>query len=322
MPVTIDDIRAARIRLAPLLTQTPLRAYRELDDAVGHSAHVFVKHENFNPTGSFKVRNGLSFMTALPDDARARGVVAATRGNHGLGIAYAGRAFGVLTTVCVPIGNNPEKNAGMRALGARLVEEGRDYDASVVVAERIVREEGATLAHSTNNPQVIAGAGTLSLEVIEQEPGIDAMVIAIGGGSQAVGALTVFAALKPDAKVYGVQAVGASAAHAGWLARKPMQTERADTFADGLATRSTYEMTFQSLLDGLADFVTVTDAEIADAMRMLLRTTHTMVEPAGAAGLAGLRKLAAQLEGKRVGIVISGGNVDALTLRRVLAGEV
>jgi threonine dehydratase len=299
-----------------------LRAYRELDEAVGHSVRVFVKHENFNPTGSFKVRNGLSFMTALPDDARSRGVVAATRGNHGLGIAYAGRAFGVLTTVCVPIGNNPEKNAGMRALGARLVEEGRDYDASVLVADRIMREEGATLAHSTNNPQVIAGAGTLSLEVIEQEPGLDAMVIAIGGGSQAVGALTVFAAMKPDAKVHGVQAVGASAAHAGWVARKPMQTERADTFADGLATRSTYEMTFQSLLDGLADFITVTDAEIADAMRMLLRTTHTMVEPAGAAGLAGLRKLAPQLEGKRVGIVISGGNVDALTLRRVLAGEV
>ena len=321
MSVTIDDIRAARIRLAPLLSQTPLRSYRELDDAVGHSVQVFVKHENFNPTGSFKVRNGLSFMTALPDDARARGVVAATRGNHGLGIAYAGRAFGVLTTVCVPIGNNPEKNAGMRALGARLVEEGRDYDASVLVAERIVRDEGATLAHSTNNPQVIAGAGTLSLEVVEQEPQIDAMVIAIGGGSQAVGALTVFAALKPDAKVYGVQAVGAAAAHAGWLARKPMQTDRAETFADGLATRSTYAMTFQALLDGLADFVTVTDAEIADAMRMLLRTTHSMVEPAGAAGLAGLRKLAPTLKGKRVGIVLSGANVDSQTLRRVLAGE-
>jgi threonine dehydratase len=320
--VTLDDIRAARIRLAPLLSQTPLRAYRELDDAVGHSLRVFVKHENFNPTGSFKVRNGLAIMTALPDEARARGVVAATRGNHGLGLAYAGRAFGVRATLCVPVGNNPEKNAGMRALGARLIEEGHDYDASALVAERIVREEGATLAHSTNNPQVIAGAGTLSLEVIEQEPQIDAMVIAIGGGSQAVGAMTVFRALKPEARVYGVQAIGASAAHAGWLARRPMQTDRADTIADGLATRSTYEMTFQALLDGLADFITVTDAEIADAMRMLLRTTHTMVEPAGAAGLAGLRKLAPQLAGKRVGIVLSGANVDASTLRRVLAGEV
>jgi len=322
LPVTLDDIRAARIRLAPLLSPTPLRNYRELDDAVGHSIRISVKHENFNPTGSFKVRNGLAFMTALPDEARARGVVAATRGNHGLGIAYAGRAFGVRTTVCVPIGNNPDKNAGMRALGARLIEEGRDYDESVAVADRIVKEEGATLAHSTNNPQVIAGAGTLSLEIIEQEPQIDAMVIAIGGGSQAVGALTVFAGLKPDARVYGVQAVGASAAHAGWLARKPVQLDSADTFADGLATRSTYEMTFPTLLDGLEDFITVTDAEIADAMRMLLRTTHSMVEPAGAAGLAGLRKLAPSLEGKRVGIVLSGANVDSATLQRVLRGDV
>lgn len=321
MSVTLDDIRAARIRLAPLLSPTPLRTYRELDDAVGHAVRIYVKHENFNPTGSFKVRNGLSFMTALPDESRARGVVAATRGNHGLGLAYAGRAFGVHTTLCVPIGNNPEKNSGMRALGARLIEEGRDYDESVVVADRIVKEEGATLAHSTNNPQIIAGAGTLSLEIIEQEPQIDAMVIAIGGGSQAVGALTVFAGLKPDAEVYGVQAVGASAAYEAWLARKPVETESADTIADGLATRSTYEMTFPTLRDGLAGFITVTDAEIADAMRLLLRTTHSMVEPAGAAGLAGLRKLAPELQGQRVGIVLSGANVDSSMLRRVLAGE-
>lgn len=319
--VTLDDIRAARIRLAPLLSPTPLRTYRELDDAVGHAVRIYVKHENFNPTGSFKVRNGLAFMTALPDESRARGVVAATRGNHGLGLAYAGRAFGVRTTVCVPVGNNPEKNAGMRALGAQLIEEGRDYDESVLVADRIVRQDGATLAHSTNNPQVIAGAGTLSLEVIEQEPQLDAMVIAIGGGSQAVGALTVFAGLKPEANVYGVQAVGASAAYEGWLARKPVQTDSANTIADGLATRSTYEMTFPTLLDGLAGFITVTDAEIADAMRMLLRTTHSMVEPAGAAGLAGLRKLAPELEGQRVGIVLSGANVDSSTLQRVLSGD-
>ena len=322
LSVTLDDIRAARIRLAPLLSPTPLRAYRELDDAVGHSVHVVVKHENFNPTGSFKVRNGLSFMTALPDESRARGVVAATRGNHGLGLAYAGRAFGVRTTVCVPVGNNPDKNAGMRALGARLIEEGRDYDESVLVADRIVREEGATLAHSTNNRMIIAGAGTMSLEVIEQDAQVDAMVIAIGGGSQAVGALTVFAGLKPGAKVYGVQAIGAAAAHASWVARQPVQTDRADTIADGLATRSTYELTFPTLLQGLADFITVTDAEIADAMRMLLRTTHSLVEPAGAAGLAGLRKLSARLEGQRVGIVLSGANVDSATLRRVVSGEV
>lgn len=319
--MTLDSIRAARTRLAPLLTPTPLRSYRELDDVVGHAIRVHVKHENFQPTGSFKVRNGLSFMTALPDEARARGVVAATRGNHGLGIAYAGLAFGVRVSICVPLGNNPDKNAGMRALGARLIEEGRDYDESVTVAERLVRDEGATMAHSTNNAEVLAGAGTLSLEMYEQEPALDALVIAVGGGSQAVGALTVFGALRPETKVYGVQAAGASAAHDAWHARRPVQIERAATFADGLATRSTYEMTFPSLLQGLAGFITVTDAEIAEAMRVLVRTTHSMVEPAGAAGLAGLLRLAPSLTGQRVGIVLSGANVDSVTLQRVLTGE-
>ena len=317
--MTLDAVLAARIRLAPLLSPTPLRTYRELDDAVGHDIRVYVKHENFQPTGSFKVRNGLAFMTALPDEARVNGVVAATRGNHGLGIAYAGRAFEVPVTVCVPLGNNPDKNAGMRALGARLIEEGRDYDESVEVAERIVREEGAVMAHSTNHPEIIAGAGTLTLEVLEQEPEIDAMVIAVGGGSQAVGAITVLGALKPGAKVYGVQAAGASAAHDSWHARKPVRTERAETIADGLATRSSYELTFPVLLEGLADFVTVTDDEIVEAMRLLLRTTHTLVEPAGAAGLAGLLKLAPDLTGQRVAIVLSGANVDSATLRTVFA---
>lgn len=318
LALDINSIQAARIRLAPLLAPTPLRTYRELDDAIGHDVRVFVKHENFQPTGSFKVRNGLAFMTALPDEARVKGVVAPTRGNHGLGIAYAGRAFGVRTTICVPVGNNPEKNAGMRALGARLIEEGRDYDESVEVANRIMREEGATLAHSTNHPEVIAGAGTLSLEVFEQEKEIDAMVIAVGGGSQAVGAITVAGAQRPATKIYGVQAAGASAGHDSWHARRMVQKDRAETIADGLATRSAYELTFPSLLNGLADFITVTDDEIVDAMRLLLRTTHTLVEPAGAAGLAGLRKLAPGLAGQRVAIVLSGANVDARTLRAVI----
>lgn len=323
-PISIDDVRAARDRISPYLapSPSPLRAYGELDAAVGHGIRLLVKHENFNPTGSFKIRNGLSFMTALDAAARARGVVAATRGNHGLGVAFAGAAFAVRTTICVPLGNNPEKNAGMRALGARLIEEGRDYDESVQVAERIRRDEGATIAHSTNDRQVIAGAGTMSLEMLEQDPALDAVVLAVGGGSQAVGALTVARALRPGLEVYGVQAAGASAAHDSWHEGKPVSRDRADTFADGLATRSAYDLTFPALLEGLEDFVTVSDAEIAEAMRLLLRTTHTMVEGAGAAGLAGVIRLAERLSGKRVGIVISGGNVDDVTLRRVLNREI
>jgi threonine dehydratase len=317
-PIAIDDVYAARERLAPYLAPTPMYTYPLLDEWIGHGIRVHVKHENFQPTNSFKVRNGLSFMSALPADQRERGVVAATRGNHGLGIAFAGRAFGVRATICVPVGNNPDKNAGVRALGARLIEEGRDYDESLEVARRILAEEGGTIAHSTNDRHVVAGAATLSLEVMSQVPELDTMVIAIGGGSQAVGALTVAQALRPSLTVYGVQAAGASAAHDSWHAKTMRTVDSANTIADGLATRTAYELTFPALRDGLAGFITVTDGEIAEAMRVLLRTTHSMVEPAGAAGLAGLRALAPKLEGNRVGIVISGGNVDEATLRKVL----
>ena len=320
-PVDLDAITAARDRIRAYVPVTPLRAYPVLDAEVGHGIHVSVKHENFNPTGAFKIRNAFSFVTALTDEERRRGIVAATRGNHGLGLAYAGKTFGVPVTICVPLGNNPEKNAAVRALGARLIEQGRDYDESLTVADGIVRDEGARLAHSTNNVHIIAGAGTMSLEIAEQDETLDALVIAIGGGSQAVGAMTVMRALHPDVRVYGVQAAGAAAGYLSWHAKERRVTERAETFADGLATRSTYDLTFPALLEGLADFITVSDAEIADATRVYLRTTHTLVEGAGAAGLAGLFALRERLAGQRVGVVASGGNIDETTLRRIMARE-
>ena len=322
LPISFDDVLDARRRIAPYLSPTPLYAYAELDETVGQGIRVFVKHENFNPTNSFKVRNGLSFMSDLTAEQRERGVVAATRGNHGLGVAFAGRVFDARVTICVPVGNNPEKNAGMRALGARLIEEGLDYDEAVAVADRIRRAEGATLAHSTNDTRVIAGAGTLSLEMLERQPTLDAIVMGIGGGSQAVGALAVASALKPGLSVYGVQAAGAAAGHDSWHTGQRVYYQTADTIADGLATRTAYEMTFMALRHGLTDFITVTDGEIAESVRLLLRITHSLVEPAGAAGLAGLRKLAPRLAGKSVGIVVSGANVDAGTLRRILNAEI
>jgi threonine dehydratase len=221
----------------------------------------------------------------------------------------------------VPVGNNPEKNDGMRALGARLIEEGRDYDESLLVAEAVRAVSGATLAHSTNDPTVLAGAATLSLEFLEQEPTLDALVIAVGGGSQAVGAITVARALRPGVAIYGVQADGASAGHDSYHARRMLTGTQATTFADGLATRSAYDLTFNALREGLTDFITVSDAAIADALRVVLRTTHTLVEGAGAAGLAGAWQLRERLAGQRVGVILSGANIDAETLRRVLDGE-
>jgi threonine dehydratase len=318
-PITLEDVIRARERLAPFLSPTPLYAHPLLDEAVG--VRVLVKHENHQPTGAFKVRNALSAMTAMSAVQRRGGVIAATRGNHGQGIAYAGKLLGAPVTICVPLGNNPDKNAAMRALGAELIEEGRDYDESLAVAQRVMRERGLTMLHSTDDARIIAGAGTIALEIFEQSAEVDAMVIAVGGGSQAVGALTVARALRPGLPIYAVQAAGASAIHDGWHRGEAIAKPSADTFADGLATRQCYPTTFGALREGLAGFVAVSEADLADAVRVLLATTHNLAEGAGAAGLAGLRRLTAELAGKTVAIILSGGNIDEETLRRILNRE-
>src|SRR5712692_7505145 len=182
-PITIADVLQARKRIRERLPVTPLRRYQPLDDAVGYGIKVWVKHENHQPTQAFKARNALSALTSLTDEEKKRGVVGATRGNHGAGLAWAGQALHVPVCICVPRGNNPEKNEAMRGFGAELVEEGDDYDAAVAVADRIVKERGMTLVHSTNNRHVIAGAATMSLEIIEQQPMLDAMVLSVGAVS-------------------------------------------------------------------------------------------------------------------------------------------
>ena len=321
-PITFQDLIEARRRIRPYLDPTPLRHYPVLDAAVGEGIRVLVKHENHNPTGAFKVRNGLAAITALPPEKRRAGVVAATRGNHGLGLAWAGGIFGVPVTICVPVGNNPEKNEAVRGLGATLIEEGRDYDEALQVMRSLVEERGLWAVHSTNDPMVIAGAGTIALEILEQTNDLDAMVIAVGGGSQAVGSMTAIRALKPGVEVFGVQAERASAIHDSWRAGRPLTRDSADTFADGLATRSTYATTFEALREGLRDFVVVGEGEIAEAIRILLRSTHNLAEGAGAAGLAGLIRLRERLAGKTVGIILSGANIDSSTLTRVLNREI
>jgi threonine dehydratase len=321
-PITMPDVLEARRRIAPYLERTPLRRYAPLDAAVGSGISVFVKHENHLPTNAFKVRNNLAVLAAFTPEERRAGAIAATRGNHGQGLAWAGLLLGIPVTVCVPLGNNPEKNEAIRGFGALLIEEGRDYDESVAVARRLAQERGLRIVHSTNERFVIAGAATLTLEMIEQEPSLEAVIYSVGGGSQAVGGLTVIRALRPGLPVYGVQAAKASATHDSWHAGKRLTTASADTIADGLATRSTYDLTFEPLREGLQGFVAVEEREIAEAIRILLSTTHNLAEGAGAAGLAGLLRLRKELAGKKVGIVISGGNIDRETLRRVLDGTI
>ena len=320
-PITWDDVVAARARIAPYVSPTPLRHYPILDAATG--ARVLVKHENHLPTNAFKARNAMSFMTALPADQRTRGVIAATRGNHGAGLAWAAARLGAPCVICVPHGNNEEKNAAIRGHGAELVVSGRDYDESVEVAVRLSAERGLVMAHSTNDANVIAGASTLSAELCEQaaadEEQLDAIVVAVGGGSQAVGALVATRQLRPSVAVFGVQAANASAIHDSWHAKERRTTSSANTFADGLATRATYDLTWPALRDGLAGFASVTEAELASAVRLMIEATHNLAEGAGAAGLAGLVALRDRLAGKTVAIVLSGSNIDQHTLRSILA---
>jgi threonine dehydratase len=320
LPISIDDARAARRRIAPFLNATPLREYKELNDLLGGGIRVLVKHENHQPTNAFKVRNGLAAITALDEEQRKRGVVCGTRGNHGQGVAFAGQKLGVPVTVVVPHENSSEKNSAMRSFGARVIECGEDYDAAVAESERLSRDEGLTLIHSTNDSSVLAGAATITLEVVEQAEALDAMVIAVGGGSQAVGAMAVLQALRPAVAVYGVQAEGAPAIYESWRAGRPIGRIPPRTIADGIATGSSYELTFPALRAGLAGFVLVSDDEIIDAMRTMIQCTHNLTEPAGAAGLAGAGKLRKELEGKTVCVILSGANVDGVTLRRCVVG--
>jgi threonine dehydratase len=318
-PISFADVEAAAARLAPYLTPTAVREYPRLDADVGHGIRVFVKHENHQPTQSFKIRNGLNTVLGRSAAERARGCIGASTGNHGLGIAYAGRLTSTPITVCVPLGNNPEKNAAIRALGATLVEAGESYDETVAECRRIQESRGLALLHSTNDPLVVAGAGTMTLEYLAQAKDLDALVLALGGGSQAVGALTVAAALRPSLKVYAVGAAAAPAQYDSWRSGTLLERQPAKTFAEGIATGSAYALTFEALRAGLAGFVQVSEDQMRAAIRDLQRYTGNLAEGAGAAGLAGLRVLAPQLEGQRVGIVICGGNLSLLELQRTFA---
>jgi threonine dehydratase len=318
-PISFADVQAAAERLAPLLAATPVRQYPRLDADIGHGITVFVKHENHHPTQSFKIRNGLNAVLGRSEEQRARGCIGASTGNHGLGIAYAGRLTGTPITVCVPVGNNPEKNAAIRALGAALVETGTTYDETVAECRRMQEEQGLALLHSTNDPLVVAGAGTMTLEYLAQASQLDALVLALGGGSQSLGALTVAAALRPSLKVYAVGATGAAAQYESWKSGRMLEAQPANTFAEGIATGSAYSLTFEALRSGLAGFVQVSDDAMRASIRDLLRYTGNLAEGAGAAGLAGLRVLAPELAGKRVGIAICGGNLSLAELARTMA---
>lgn len=315
-PPTLNDVRAARERIAPHIRPTPLMRHPLLEAESG--IELWVKHENHNPTGAFKVRGGLNVIGSLDTDERSRGVVTASTGNHGQSIAMACRMHGVACTVFVPEGNNPDKNAAMRAYGAALEEVGRDFDEAREACETRATETGARYVHSANEPLLLAGVGTYALEIFETLVDIDTVFVPIGGGSGACGLITVRNGTGLKTRIVGVGAANADAVYRSWHGPERVVGTSAATFADGVATRVTFDLTFGLLKSHLDDFCVLTEAELAEGVRIALRTTHNLAEGAGAAAIAAAVKHRAKFQGRRVVAVMSGGNIDTSTLRRIL----
>ncbi len=316
-PPTLNDIYLARERVAPFVPRSPLHRHPLLDEATGLS--IWVKHENHNPTCAFKVRGGMNLVGAMTAEERARGIVTASTGNHGQSIALASRTHGVKATVFVPTGNNPEKNAAIRAYGAVLEEGGRDFDEARERCERRAEETGARYVHSANEPLLIAGVGTYALEVFEDLPDADVVLVPIGGGSGACGLITVRNALGTRTKIIGVGAANADAVYRSWKGPQRVVGESANTFAEGMATRVSFDLPFSIYKEYLDDFILLSEAELADGVRTALKTTHNLTEGAGSASIAAAIKLKDTLAGKRVVCVMSGGNLDAAKLKWILA---
>jgi threonine dehydratase len=312
---TLREIYAARPRVYRVLRPTPLLRHPLLAAETG--VDIYVKHENHNLTGAFKIRGGLNLIASLSPEER-RGVITASTGNHGQSIALACQREAVPCTIVVPLGNNPEKNAAMRAFGAQVIEFGRDFDEAREEVERRQRDGGLRYVHSANEPLLIAGVGTYALEIFEELPDADVILVPIGGGSGACGCAIVRSGIGSRAKVIGVQAERADAFTRSWRGGTRVAGDKADTFAEGMATRVTFDLTFGILQQQLDDIVTLSEDELADGVRLALRATHNLAEGAGASPLAAATKLRAQLAGKKVVCVMSGGNIDTATLTRVL----
>jgi threonine dehydratase len=312
---TLADVFAAKRRIAPHLRPTPLYAYPALSELVG--TEVWVKHENHQPVGAFKVRGGVNLVSQLDDDERRRGVIAASTGNHGQSVAYAARLFGVRAIVCVPEGANPVKLSSMRALRAELVAHGRDFDEAREHCEALAAEHGYRYIHSGNEPLLIAGVATQTLEILEEQPEIDSVIVPVGGGSGAAGACVAAKSIRPSVEVIGVQSEAAPAAFRSWKEQQLLE-DRMATRAEGLATRVAFELPQQILRDDLDDFVLVGEDELERAVVLMIEGTRNLVELAGAAPLAAALRLRERLAGKRVALVLSGGNISPAQLREIL----
>jgi threonine dehydratase len=316
-PPSLLDVLAARGRIRAHLAPSPLRTYPALDRMVG--ARVWVKHENLLPTGVFKIRGGINLFSRLDGETRRRGVVASSTGNHGQSVAYGAKLFGVRATVCVPEGANPVKVEAMRDLGAEVLLVGRDFDEARLHSERLAKERGSRYIHAGDEPDLIAGVATHTLEILEEQPGIEVIVVPVGGGSGAAGASIVAKSVNASIQVIGVQSAQSPAAHDSWRSGH-LEGRSNTTVAEGLATGTAFALPQRIMRDLLDDFVLVDDAALLRATGLMIEKTRTLVEPSGAAPLAAALDptLAPRLQGRQVALICSGANISPAQLAVVL----
>ncbi len=315
--VTLKDVLAARERVRDALYLSPCARTETLSRVSGTQA--FLKLDNLQMTGAYKERGALNKLLTLGEAERARGLIAASAGNHAQAVAYHAGRLGIAATIVMPETTPIMKVANTRGHGARVVLSGASYDEAYSEARRLEREEGLTFVHPFDDELVIAGQGTLGLEVVEQVPGLDAVLVPVGGGGLVSGVAVAVKALAPHVKVIGVEAEALACMQAAVEAGELVTLDAASTLADGIAVKRAGEITFEHVQSLVDDIVTVTEEEIASAILYLLEKEKTVAEGAGAVSVAALmhHKLP-RLEGKRVCSVISGGNIDVNVVARVI----
>jgi threonine dehydratase len=313
---TLADVYRARHTSEPYLKRTPLVHNPYLSRLLGCQAYV--KLENLQPIGVFKVRGGVNLAASLPEEERGRGIIGASTGNHGQSLAYGARLVGMRCVIAVPRRSNPLKVEAIQALGAEVAAHGRNFEEARAWAEGFARAEGMRYVHHINTPELVAGVATVSLEILEELPDVDVVIAPIGGGSGASGHCIVAEALRPDVQVIGVQAEGAPAIYRSWKERR-LQEAPIETFAEGLATGTPFFVPVRTFIDHLDDMVLVSDDEMREAIALLLRAARQLAEPAGAAATAAALKLGDRLKEKKVALILSGGNLPTQDLRRILS---
>jgi len=314
---TLNELDATAAQVYQHMLPSPQLEWPLLSERCG--CEVWVKHENHNPTGAFKVRGGLVYMQRLHEEhPEFKGVTTATRGNHGQSVAFAARKFGLQAVIVVPEGNNPDKNRAMQALGAELVVHGKDFDESVPYAAGLAEERGLHRMPSFHM-DLVRGVGTYSLEFLRAQPELERVYVPIGLGSGICGMICARNALGLDTKIVGVVSTEADCYARSLRAGECMQTDSADTMADGVAVRVPSPEALEIMLGNVARVVEVDDGSIMAAMNHLFSDTHNIAEGAGAAALAAILQEREINQGKRVGMVLSGGNIDSALYRSILA---